>query len=72
MEDEELSTEEACQQLTLPKKTGISVDNGKIMWWKMDSLNEGKKATSIVFRSYVLPPGYKAFPPSIQKTLLFY
>lgn len=42
------------------------------MWWKMDSLNEGKKATSIVFRSCVLPPGYKAFPPSIQKTLLFY
>ena len=42
------------------------------MWWKKDSLNEGRKATSIVFRSCVLPPDYKAFPPSIQKMLLFY
>ena len=64
--------EEACRQLTLPKQTGISVDNGKIMWWKMDSLNEGRKAMSIVFRSCVLTPGYKPFPPSIQKMLLFH
>lgn len=72
MEDGEFSTEEPCQQLTLPNQTGISVDNRKIMWWKMDIPNEGRKATSIIFRSCIFPPGYKAIPLSIQKMLLFH
>lgn len=34
-----LSTVEVCQKLALPNQTEISVDNRKILWWKMDTLN---------------------------------
>ena len=64
VQDGEFSTEETCQQLTLPNQTGISVDNRKIMWWKMDTQNEGRKVTSIICRSSVFPPGYKVSHPS--------